>query len=355
MSYRKDAETRPPASMTTVLADRSVCAETPALHAGPLASTLPQPGTSFGNRYTLEALVNQGGMGAIYAARDERLGRKVAVKVMLDSVIRMPGSAERFEREARVAATINHPNCVAVYDYGRDDNGYFLVLEWVEGQTLADLVTRSGPLEPKRAAHLMAQVCDGLSAIHALGFVHRDVKPQNIMVTRNANGDEQVKLLDFGIVGAIGGGDARLTQPGFSLGSPQYMAPEQALVEPADATSDVYSAGATLFFVLSGRPPYLGDSLSVMQQLLHAEPPDAPVALLDYPLAAVAKQAMAKCRAMRPPGAAEFGKMIREAAASRTTNRSSDAVRARFPVALAAVVLITGSVLAMLGAPSRAR
>jgi serine/threonine protein kinase len=181
--------------------------------------TAPEPGTLIGGRYLLEAKVAQGGMGAIYAARDQRLQRKVAVKVMLEAAVRLPGFTQRFEREARTASRLNHPNCVVVHDFGADERGAFLVLEWVDGQSLADLVAAGGPLPPARAADLLAQVCDGLTAAHQAGIVHRDVKPENVMVTRTADG----RVVD--------GGEPELTQAGFSLGSPYFMSPEQALAE----------------------------------------------------------------------------------------------------------------------------
>lgn len=277
----------------------------------------PEPGTLIGGRYLLEAKVAQGGMGAIYAARDERLGRKVAVKVMLEAAVRTPGFTQRFEREARTASRLSHPNCVVVHDFGTDERGAFLVLEWVEGQSLAGLVKAEGPLPPARAADLLAQVCDGLTAAHQAGIIHRDVKPENVMVTRTADGREVAKLVDFGIARVVdSSGEPELTQAGFSLGSPYFMSPEQALAESLDARSDVYSAGATLFFALAGRRPYLGDRLMVVQQLLRADPPDLPPPVSGHPLEQVLRKAMAKSRDARQPSSAELAREIREVSGS---------------------------------------
>src|SRR5436190_1448870 len=140
---------------------------------------VPLAGVSLAGRYLLERKVGQGGMGAIYEAKDQRLGRKVAVKLMLE---KSAAFARRFEREARAASRINHPNCVAVHDFGTGQQGHYLVLEWVEGPLLSGIVPEEGGLSPMRAADLMAQVCDGLFAANAAGVIHRDVKPENVMV-----------------------------------------------------------------------------------------------------------------------------------------------------------------------------
>ncbi len=276
--------------------------------------TLPPPGAVIGGRYQLQARVAQGGMGAIYAAVDQRLGRKVALKMMLDAAGKTPGFAERFEREARAASSINHPNCVVVHDFGVDEHGHYLVLEWVEGRTLAAVVAEDGPLPPDRAVDLVVQVCEGLGAAHAHGIIHRDVKPENVMVTATPSGGELAKLVDFGIARAVdGGGDAQLTGVGISIGTPMFMSPEQAMAVPLDARSDVYSTAATLYFALSGRTPYQGDRMAVFRQVVNGEPPDLPPALYQHPLAAVLKRAMAKDVAARPQSAAELARMLREA------------------------------------------
>ena len=220
-------------------------------------------------RYTLEREVGRGGMGAVWLGRDEVLGRAVALK----RIGMMPGGSspdlERAEREARLAARLNHPHVVAIFDLVDDDGQQWLVMEYVEGSTLAELVRRDGALTPDQASSLIGQAADALAAAHAAGVVHRDVKPSNMRVTPHG----QVKLSDFGIARAEA--DASLTQTGLVTGSPAYLAPEVASGQPATDASDVWSLGATLFHALAGRPPYdVGDNvLGTMYRIVHEDPP----------------------------------------------------------------------------------
>jgi len=208
-------------------------------------------------------------MGAVWLARDEVLGRQVAVK----RVGMVPGGAtpdlERAEREARLAARLNHPHVVAVFDLVTDAEGQWLVMEYVEGVTLAGLVQRDGALDSQQVSPLLEQAADALAAAHEAGIVHRDVKPSNILVTP----DGQVKLSDFGIARAEA--DASLTQTGLVTGSPAYLAPEVASGQSATDASDVWSLGATLYHALSGHPPYeVGDNLmGALYRIVHEEPP----------------------------------------------------------------------------------
>jgi serine/threonine protein kinase len=220
-------------------------------------------------RYELVREVGRGGMGAVWLATDTVLGRQVAIK----KVGAVPGGAtpdlQRAEREARLAARVNHPHVVAVFDLVSDDHSQWLVMEYVEGVNLAGLVAQQGALSPDKVAPLAAQAADALAAAHAAGIVHRDVKPSNILV--NALG--QVKLSDFGIARAEA--DASLTQTGLVTGSPAYLSPEVASGESATDASDVWSLGATVFHALAGRPPYeVGDSLmGALYRIVHEEPP----------------------------------------------------------------------------------
>jgi serine/threonine protein kinase len=223
-------------------------------------------------RYALDREIGRGGMGAVWLARDEVLGRDVAVK----RVGMVPGGGtpdlERAEREARLAARLNHPHVVAVFDLVHEDDEQWLVMEYVPGFTLADLVRRDGALTPDQAAPMLGQAADALAAAHSAGIVHRDVKPSNILVTA----DGQVKLSDFGIARAEA--DASLTQTGLVTGSPAYLAPEVASGGSATDASDVWSLGATLFHALSGHPPYeIGDNLmGALYRIVHEEPPRLP-------------------------------------------------------------------------------
>lgn len=211
-------------------------------------------------------------MGAVWLARDEVLSRQVAVK----RVGMMPGGAtpdmDRAEREARLAARLNHPHVVAVFDLVTDEDGQWLVMEYVEGVTLAGLVQRDGALDSREVSPLLEQAADALAAAHEAGIIHRDVKPSNILVTP----DGQVKLSDFGIARAEA--DASLTQTGLVTGSPAYLAPEVASGQAATDASDVWSLGATLYHALSGQPPYqVGDNLmGALYRIVHEEPPRLP-------------------------------------------------------------------------------
>jgi serine/threonine protein kinase len=222
-----------------------------------------------GGRYTLDREIGRGGMGAVWLGRDEVLGREVALK----KVGLAPGDTNpdlaRAEREAKLAARLNHPHVVAVFDLVDDAHEQWLVMEHVEGTNLAALVRRDGPLPVDRAANLISQAAEALAEAHAAGIVHRDVKPSNILVTPSG----QVKLTDFGIARAET--DPSLTRTGLVTGSPAYLAPEVASGRMATAASDVWSLGATLYHALEGKPPYeVGDNLmGTMYRIVNEEPP----------------------------------------------------------------------------------
>lgn len=220
-------------------------------------------------RYTLDREVGRGGMGAVWLARDETLGRDVAIKRIGTAPGGESADLQRAEREARLAARLNHPHVVAVFDLITEGDERWLVMEYVDGVTLSGLVQRDGALTPDQASPLIRQAADALAAAHAAGIVHRDVKPSNILVTS----DGQVKLSDFGIARAEA--DASLTQTGLVTGSPAYLAPEVASGQMATTASDVWSLGATLFHALAGRPPYdVGDNLmGALYRIVHEEPP----------------------------------------------------------------------------------
>src|SRR4051812_42658413 len=232
--------------------------------------------TEIAGRYTLEAEVGRGGMGAVWRGRDEVLGRTVALKKIGVAPGGITPDAMRAEREAKLAARLNHANVVAVFDLVEEptpdgDSQQWLVMEYVEGTDLAQLIRARGRLSPDEAAPILAQAASALAAAHGAGIVHRDVKPSNILVAP----DGQVKLNDFGI--ARTATDPSLTQTGLVTGSPAYLSPEVASGQQANPASDVWSWGATLFHTLEGHPPYQvkDNLLGALYRIVHEEPPQA--------------------------------------------------------------------------------
>ena len=217
------------------------------------------------DRYRIDVVLGEGGMGAVYQAEHLLMHKRVAIKVLHPELTRVPEVVARFEREAMAAAHIDHPNVAAATDFGKlSDGSFFLVLEFVEGRSLREAIAE-GPLEPGRAAAITKQVLAGLQRAHALGIVHRDLKPENIMLVPREGSGEVIKILDFGIAKvpmgdlmAANEGPKReaLTQLGMVYGTPEYMAPEQALGEEIDARADLYALGVVLFEMLTGRRPF---------------------------------------------------------------------------------------------------
>jgi serine/threonine-protein kinase len=227
-----------------------------------------------GGRYEIGAPLGYGGMAEVHRGRDLRLGRDVAVKVLRSDLARDPGFQERFRREAQNAASLNHPAIVAVYDTGEelgggDNNLPFIVMEYVEGRTLKEVLVAEGRLMPQRALEVTADVCAALDFSHRNGIVHRDIKPGNVMMTPNGT----VKVMDFGIARAITSATAAMTQTSAVIGTAQYLSPEQARGETVDARSDVYSTGCLLYELLCGNPPFTGDNpVSVAYQHVREDP-----------------------------------------------------------------------------------
>ena len=215
-------------------------------------------GSVLGGRYRLLELLGQGGMATIYRARDAQLDRDVAVKLLRPEFGQDPDFLARFRDEARAAASLSHPNVVGVFDFGEDASGPYIVMELVDGQDLASILRENGPLPPRQAARVTAEVAKALHAAHVRGLIHRDVKPSNILVGR----DGRIRVADFGIARAVS--EAQVTLPGTTMGSVHYFSPEQARGETATAPSDIYALGIVLFEALTGARPFSGDGASAI-------------------------------------------------------------------------------------------
>ncbi len=210
---------------------------------------------TLGSRYRLENAVGRGGMGVVYRAHDLQLDRAVAVKLVADEGI--SAAKERFLTEARRTAGVRHPSIVEVFDVGEDGGDVFLVMELLEGETVAERCEASGHIEPAEAIEIAGEVCDALAAAHGAGLVHRDLKPANIFLVRGAPVGRRVKLLDFGIAKRIDGATAR-TDPDVLVGTFAFMSPEQIRGERIDGRADLYALGMTLYCMLTGAAPVAG-------------------------------------------------------------------------------------------------
>ncbi len=269
-----------------------------------------------GGRYELDGVVGRGGMAEVYRARDIRLDRVVAVKTLREDLARDQTFQARFRREAQSAASLNHPSIVAVYDTGEDSSGSshipYIVMEYVDGRTLRDLLRDDRRLLPERAVEITDGVLRALDYSHRNGIVHRDIKPGNVMLTRSG----QVKVMDFGIARAVSDAQATMTQTAQVIGTAQYLSPEQARGERVDARSDLYSAGCLLYELLTGRPPFLGDSpVAIAYQHVRENP--VPPSRIDPEVPpwadAIVLRAMAKDPGERYQSAAEMRADIQRA------------------------------------------
>jgi tRNA A-37 threonylcarbamoyl transferase component Bud32 len=226
------------------------------------------PNRRLAGRYILEELIDTGGMAEVWRARDEVLARTVAVKILRDDLARDPGFAKRFQREAVAAARLTHPNIVSVYDTGLDDGISYIVMEYLKGRNLREVLDERGPLEPEEAASLVGPVLVALAYAHANGVIHRDTKLANILVAE----DGRVQVTDFGIAKAAFTG-TDLTTTGKALGTVRYLSPEQVRGAEVDARSDLYSVGVVLYELLTGRAPFQAESdMAVAMMRLNQDP-----------------------------------------------------------------------------------
>jgi eukaryotic-like serine/threonine-protein kinase len=256
-----------------------------------------------GDRYEVEGVLGQGGMAKVFKGRDKVLGRPVAVKVLSPQFAGDDQFVTRFRREAQAAAALNHPNIVSVFDTGSQNDVHYIVMEYVRGRTLRDAIRSEGPLLPERAAEIGDAVARALGAAHEAGLVHRDIKPGNIMLTS----DGEVKVMDFGIARTATGDT--LTQTAAVLGTASYLSPEQAQGESVDGRSDIYSLGCVLYEMVTGRPPFTGDSpVAIAYKHVKDDPVPPSRVNPDVPddLEAVIMKSMAKNAANRYQSADEM-------------------------------------------------
>jgi serine/threonine protein kinase len=258
-------------------------------------------------RYKIRALIGEGGMGRVYEAEHVEIGKRVALKILHPVYTRTPEVVARFRREARAASKIGHPNIVDVTDSGTTPDGsVYFVMEFLEGVELASVID-NGPMEVARALNIGAQICRALAAAHGVGVIHRDLKPENVFLIVREGTTDFVKVLDFGIAKSTELEEQRkerLTHPGMAMGTPEYMAPEQAAGRPADARSDIYAVGAILYEMLTGSPPYDGENfMEILTKKATQEPLAPRVIRGDLPevVERVTMRALSRDPADRPP------------------------------------------------------
>jgi serine/threonine-protein kinase len=264
----------------------------------------------FGGRYEVEARIGAGGMAEVWKGHDRVLNRTVAIKTLLPQFARDGSFVDRFRREAQAAARLNHPGIVSVYDSG-DGSEPYIVMQYIEGRTLADFLAAGRAPQPMQSAQIAQDIAEALAAAHAHGVIHRDIKPANVMVTR----DGKILVMDFGIARLIAGPETA-PQTSAVMGTASYLSPEQAQGQPVDARTDIYSLGSVLYEMLTGRPPFTGDSpMAIAYKQVNATPP-APSSLNpDVPpaLDAIVMRALSKNPANRYQTAGEFAEDLERA------------------------------------------
>lgn len=299
-----------------------------------------KPGSNLGS-FEILGLLGKGGMGEVYRARDSRLGREVAIKILPPEFALDAERAARFEREARATSALDHPNILTVYDIGREGDLSWIVCELVDGQSLRQALA-AGPMRPQRAVEIAAQIANGLAAAHAAGVIHRDLNPGNVMLTR----DERVKILDFGIAKwrpprVTGRPDEVSTETGAILGTPSGMSPEQVSGAPVDHRSDLFSLGVLLFEMLTARRPFTGDTpIALMNSIAQGKPEDLPAEIPEG-VANIVRRLLAKAPERRFQSAADlaFALRISERRQIQTTIATKWRWNKRWFAAAAAIML----------------
>jgi eukaryotic-like serine/threonine-protein kinase len=307
-----------------------------------------------GGRYQLHTMLGRGGVAAVWAGIDTKLDRPVAVKTLESAALADPVMVQRLDREARTVARLAHPNIVAMYDMGTDGGLPFLVMELVDGEDLQHRLLR-GPLSIEQSVQIAAQICDALHAAHEAGVVHRDIKPANILLTRAG----VVKVCDFGIARLQREAQVHLTSSATTIGTSEYMAPEQAAGGPVDARTDLYALGCLLYAMLTGGPPFSGDNpMRVLWQQVHEPPPSASSRRMGIPadLDAIVTQLLAKHPADRPDGALQvrtrLGHLADLAAGAASLSAVSAAAGSGSPTAVRARAAVATRTMPAVDVPS---
>jgi CheY-like chemotaxis protein/tRNA A-37 threonylcarbamoyl transferase component Bud32 len=238
----------------------------------------PALGTVFGERYEIESVIGSGGMSVVYKAKHKLMNKVVAIKLMDPRLVRQQIAVRRFQLEAQAASRLNHPNVIVVHDFGiTPDEQPYMVMDFLGGRSLQDILDERPQLDPPRAKRIFTQCASGLAHAHQFGVVHRDVKPNNIIIDQDHAGEEIVKIVDFGIAKLVSEADSkqqRLTRAGEFFGTSMYMSPEQCRGKDVDRRADIYSLGCVMFESLTGLPPFEGENdLDTIQMHLSAEPP----------------------------------------------------------------------------------
>ncbi len=298
----------------------------------------PLIGRTIAERYRIVELLGRGGMGVVYKVEHVHIGKFMAMKLLHGALARERSTVQRFQREAEAASQLSHPNTVQVFDFGRSEGMMYLVMEYLEGEDLGQLIRREGHLDFVRAARITAQVCASVSEAHGAGIIHRDIKPENIFIQRGADGRELAKVLDFGLAKLRDNrGNITVTRAGHIVGTPYYMSPEQIRGEDVDARGDVYAIGAMLYKTITGTPPFVGNTpMAVLTKHLTEE--------LELPSArsgehipeadAIIRKAMAKLPRDRFGSAEEFREALAAYLATHGEGLSDPALRTQSVVRL---------------------
>ncbi|MCB9728912.1 MAG: protein kinase [Deltaproteobacteria bacterium] len=305
-----------------------------------MTDTQPDPlvGTTVAGRFEIIRTLGQGGMGTVYEARQLAMDRRVALKLIHPHVVQSQAGVERFAREMQATARIRHPNTIQVYDYGQTEEGrLYLAMEFLEGRSLAEVIRDEGPLGFERVVHIGTQVARALHAAHSEGIVHRDLKPDNIMLIDRYGERDQLQVLDFGIAHFLDQSHTQLTTDGAIIGTPAYMAPEQAKGVGVDARTDLYALGVVLYEMVTGSAPFRGPT-TVSVLVMHVQvPPRPPSELVEVPdaLESLILALLAKAPDQRPATAAEVVERLRACApeAAGTTGPKRPAVEVQASMA----------------------